>query len=972
MSRNTRKRPNQRATRAVAAGLLSVGGLFLVPAEPVVAAPLSLAGVVNAYYPVSAMSGSTFTLGAGTGAAHTLTAGDRVMVVQMTGSAPVVAGSSMGRYENATVTAVNGADVTVTTLANSYSSAEKVQLIWIPYEAGTVNVTGSINAQPWNGATGGVIALAGGALEMNASIDASGSGFTLINKPGGTAGTQTVNPGDASGRGVTGTSFTVHSGTATHGGGGGAVGGGGGGGLFSGGGGGGGVNGGGGAAGTGYPTSQAGAGGGLGEPGGSGVNTVGGSSGPGPTAVGTDGGVGAHYSWPGRLGLGGGGGVIGGGGGSGGSSSYNSSGGGGGGGAGGVGNGGNGAGLAGWGGGGGGGSYGGGGGGASMGPYGGAGGGGGSYTGGGLSSTVGGANGNAPVPAPIPDSAHYLNQSNPRLMLGGSGSAGLGAANNSPISIPGAGGAGGGIVFLDFQTVSGNGNTIRSNGVDGAAGSTGGDGGGGGGGGQMRLRVHRYTTQTFVIAQGGNPGVGTSGSAHGGNPGGSGGGGGIWMETETEAQVSNANGATPSVANVEFGVDSGLPGSAVRNTKNTLFTTVGGRGGKGLMVSAPIQTFDLALKTTLADGQASSVNRGDTVQFAITVVNQGTVGAKEINVVNYVPNGYDWPATGNAGWTYDSGTRKATYTSSAVLAPGSSVAIPLALTVSADSANTDFTNWAEIASADDTDPGSVTPIDIDSTPDRVKGATTSTGGPDGDDAFVTDDDLTGNAKNPAAVNKDEDDHDSAKVTLVPAATTTTTPATTTAPTTTTPTTTPTTTAPPVPLVAVTPGVEPTTTVSPAVTTTVAPTTTSTTVASPTRDLTTKIFVDVNDNGTQDPGEPSLPGVSVEVTLPDGTVRTGVTDAQGDLRFEGVPVGEASIVVTGGVPPEYSFLTGKKVIVQVLSAGLTSTPPFRVQPLVDAELALTGSEPWRPVVAAFAAVLSGLVVVRSARRRTRRR
>ncbi len=728
-------------------------------------AATSISGIANAYFPVSAISGTTVTIGSGTGAPHGLAVGNKVMLLQMTGVAPVVTGSNMGRYETSTVTAVSGNDVTLASLANTYSTSEKVQLVWMPYDSGTLTVGGFVSAKPWDGSTGGVIALAGGTLDMNANVDASGSGFTITNPPTGQATASQSSGAGGEGLGTSGTMYATgggYPGGGGHGGGGGVGGGGGGGGTASGGTGGGGIGGGGGAGGTGI---TGGDGGGLGGGG------LAGASG-GVSGFGTNGAVGGSSGgWAGILGLGGGGGVFGGGGGGGGSNQFNNAGGGGGGGVGGVGNGASAGAANGWAGGAGGGSYGGGGGGASMGPYGGAGGGGGSWSGGGLSST-GGAPGNTALATPIPDSAHYLHIGNPRLMMGGSGSEGLGASGNAG-SVPGLGGAGGGIVFMDFNTVNGNGNTIRSNGGNGGNGATGGSGGGGGGGGQMRLRVGTFSTQTYVMTQGGLWGAGSSGSAHGGNAGAAGGGGGVWVETTTETKETNTGGGAPSVPNVSIGVDGGGLGASAVNPKNGLFTTVSGNGGKGFIVVGPKEKFDLALKKSLASGQSSNVIRGDTVNFEITVFNQGNVDAKGVTVSDYVPAGYDWPSSGNSGWTFDSGTRIATYLVDAATVIAKSdgavggpdqLTIPLSLKVSPDENKTGFVNFAEISNADnDGNPATPAPEDVDSTPDAVRGTLSALGDVNGDDAYVTDDDVTGNAKDPAAVNRDEDDHDGAVV-----------------------------------------------------------------------------------------------------------------------------------------------------------------------------------------------------------------
>ena len=59
--------------------------------------------------------------------------------------------------------------------------------------------------------------------------------------------------------------------------------------------------------------------------------------------------------------------------------------------------------------------------------------------------------------------------------------------------------------------------------------------------------------------------------------------------------------------------------------------------------SAPI--FDLALKKELGAGQASVISAGGSVIFTITVYNQGTVNAFDIDIVDYIPSDTTYSAT---------------------------------------------------------------------------------------------------------------------------------------------------------------------------------------------------------------------------------------------------------------------------------------------------------------------------------------
>src|SRR5205823_6507822 len=56
------------------------------------------------------------------------------------------------------------------------------------------------------------------------------------------------------------------------------------------------------------------------------------------------------------------------------------------------------------------------------------------------------------------------------------------------------------------------------------------------------------------------------------------------------------------------------------------------------------------------------------------------------------------------------------------------------------------------------------------------------------------------------------------------------------------------------------------------------------------------FNDLNRNGRQDPGEPGLAGWHFTVTRPDGTSISVVTDKNGDVCFDGGPVGSDVTIV----------------------------------------------------------------------------
>ncbi|GAA4500701.1 hypothetical protein GCM10023172_21410 [Hymenobacter ginsengisoli] len=181
----------------------------------------SLATNPNTYYPSngtqSLMGGTstTITVGAARGAGTTIAAGDLLLVVQMQGAdinftdsdsyGDGLAGGSAngtsvtnnftaGTYEYVTVASVSagfsattGGTITLATaLRNSYSNAvatastgqRTFQVIRVPQYTNAA-LTANLVPAPWNGTTGGIVALdVDGQLNLNGfTIDASGMGF---------------------------------------------------------------------------------------------------------------------------------------------------------------------------------------------------------------------------------------------------------------------------------------------------------------------------------------------------------------------------------------------------------------------------------------------------------------------------------------------------------------------------------------------------------------------------------------------------------------------------------------------------------------------------------------------------------------------------------------------------------------------------------------------------------------------------
>ncbi|MEM1120596.1 MAG: hypothetical protein AAGJ18_09105, partial [Bacteroidota bacterium] len=106
------------------------------------------------------------------------------------------------------------------------------------------------------------------------------------------------------------------------------------------------------------------------------------------------------------------------------------------------------------------------------------------------------------------------------------------------------------------------------------------------------------------------------------------------------------------------------------------------------------QIFDLALRKRLAPAQNDTVTWLQSVDYEITVFNQGTLHAYDVRVGDYVPDSMNFVAS--TGWTLVDDT--AFYTISTLLARDS-VKIPLTLAVNNEFRGDSLVNYAEITFA---------------------------------------------------------------------------------------------------------------------------------------------------------------------------------------------------------------------------------------------------------------------------------
>ena len=165
---------------------------------------------------------------------------------------------------------------------------------------------------------------------------------------------------------------------------------------------------------------------------------------------------------------------------------------------------------------------------------------------------------------------------------------------------------------------------------------------------------------------------------------------------------------------------------------------------------AQIEIFDLALKKQLVTG--APYNYGDTMIFNVVVCNQGNIGAKDITVLDYIPDGYEFQEAYNIGWTLN--PDGAEYTIADTLAIDSCLAIPLKLVLQRTSGGEkDWINYAEITQASNEHGDDREDWDIDSNPDSNGTDETNVEHNDPNDDNIDSTDKGG----------EEDDHDPAGI-----------------------------------------------------------------------------------------------------------------------------------------------------------------------------------------------------------------
>ena len=223
----------------------------------------------------------------------------------------------------------------------------------------------------------------------------------------------------------------------------------------------------------------------------------------------------------------------------------------------------------------------------------------------------------------------------------------------------------------------------------------------------------------------------------------------ISFASETDGGTVNATDIDSQADNVNFNQAGETDDLIDDNVDDESGLTGGDEDDHDPVQIAVGHVFDLALLqnfSTFTDNDGDGViSQGDDVVFDITVFNQGTLDATDVEVTNYVPTGTLFDPALNPGWD-------ATAVNALIseLVAGEDTTFSIVLTIDPTFQGTGITNWAEIS-----DDNSAV-ADIDSEADAVNF------NQDGETDDLNDD----NVVNQSGLDgMDEDDHDPAHIVI---------------------------------------------------------------------------------------------------------------------------------------------------------------------------------------------------------------
>jgi len=182
---------------------------------------------------------------------------------------------------------------------------------------------------------------------------------------------------------------------------------------------------------------------------------------------------------------------------------------------------------------------------------------------------------------------------------------------------------------------------------------------------------------------------------------------------------------------------------------------------------AYIEVLDLALRKTVMPGASNTVIYGDTANFNISVINQGTVPLTNVKITDSLPDGFTNDPGVNPGWTpATSGPDFSVwcFIITDTLYPGDTIYLPFNGIVEPSVIPGAWINYAEITSMQDTTNTDRSGDDIDSSPDGNVGSNDGGGLPESEADDETNGDGTGTVGDGVA-STDEDDEDPATLML---------------------------------------------------------------------------------------------------------------------------------------------------------------------------------------------------------------
>lgn len=230
-----------------------------------------------------------------------------------------------------------------------------------------------------------------------------------------------------------------------------------------------------------------------------------------------------------------------------------------------------------------------------------------------------------------------------------------------------------------------------------------------------------------------------------------------------------ASGTNPAGGSFNAGAGTFDPSGTIAGTY-AFFYTFAANGGCAADVAtatvAVISCVDLALQKVVDNTMTPApFYPGSQVAYTISVYNQGNIGVDAVHIQDYIPTGMTWiSGTEGAVMSDDGNTINITNNAAGIfildtLAPMDQVDFTIVLKINQGFLGTELTNWAEIRAYDTDNNGSTPTIpEVDSTPNAINFSETTETNDLNDDNVIDENGRTGG---------DEDDHDPARITVIP-------------------------------------------------------------------------------------------------------------------------------------------------------------------------------------------------------------